>query len=212
MDLNKKCKKNYGNGSVDQITSGIRSILSVPLIYDTYQKLIGSTARDRRYVQEFIIPFHGAKILDIGCGTCSILEHLPKNILKNPHFKFMTPHEVNTTFEPVAVLDVPNFVSWADEERDLTAWRGNDLQEDALETVYGLEASVKATKNNDLIHTWRTLLTSDHFYYMCTKYSNDGDVHKYFNPYKNPYEAYINFQNILCDFSAEIEKFPHFET
>jgi len=139
-------------------------------------------------------------------GIFNFLEYLPKEILKNPHFQFMTPHDVNTTFEPIAVLDVPEYISWADEDRDLTAWKGNDLQEDALEAVYALEKDVKATKNNKLIHTWRTLLTSDHFYYMCTKYSSDGDVHKYFNPYKNPYEAYINFQNIISDFSSEIKK------
>lgn len=137
-------------------------------------------------------------------GIFDFLEYLPKSILKNPNFVFMTPHEVNTTFESVATLDIPEFISWADEERNLTAWRGNHLQEDALQAVYALEQPVKATGNNDFIHTWRSLLTSDHFYYMCTKYANDGDVHKYFNPYKNPYDAYINFQNIVSDFSQII--------
>ena len=139
-------------------------------------------------------------------GIFNFMEHLPHNILKNNNFCFMTPHDVNLTYEPVATLDVPYFTSWADVDRDLTAWRGNHLQEDALESVYKLEKDVMATKNPDIIHTWRTLLTSDHFYYMCTKYSSDGDVHKYFNPYKNPYEAYINYENIISDFSAEVKK------
>lgn len=138
-------------------------------------------------------------------GIFNFLEHLPCSILKNKNFHFMTPHEVNTTFEPIAKLDIPHYISWADEERDLSAWRGNHLQEDALKAIYDLEKPIKASNNPELLHTWRTLLTSDHFYYMCTKYANDGDVHKYFNPYKNPYDAYINYQNIVSDLSNLLE-------
>jgi alpha-amylase len=139
-------------------------------------------------------------------GIFEFLEKLPEEIFKHPDFAFMLPHEASKAFAPVATLDVPDYVSWADEERDLTAWRGNSLQEDALQTIYVMEKAVKATHNPKIIHTWRTLLTSDHFYYMCTKFANDGDVHKYFNPYRNPYDAYINFQNIVSDFNLEIQK------
>jgi alpha-amylase len=141
-------------------------------------------------------------------GIFAFLEQLPKSLLRHPDLIFMTPMETHEAFEPIATLDVPNYISWADEERDLTAWRGNQLQEDSLQAIYSLEKPVKATGSKNLINIWRSLLTSDHFYYMCTKYSNDGDVHKYFNPYKNPYDAYINFQNILTDFHEEIKKHP----
>lgn len=135
-------------------------------------------------------------------GIFEFLKHLPDYILRNPEYVFMTPRDVCQNLKPVAHLDVPYFMSWADIDRDLSAWRGNNLQEDALSSVYALDKDVYATENEDLIHTWRSFLTSDHFYYMCVKYSADGDVHKYFNPYNNPYDAYINYQNIIADFAA----------
>jgi len=142
-------------------------------------------------------------------GIFEFLKHLPDYILKHPEYCFMTPAEVSANFHAVAELDVPEFISWADVDRDLSAWRGNPLQEDALAAVYALEQKVYATDDQALLSTWRSLQTSDHFYYMCTKYSADGDVHKYFNPYRNPYEAYINYQNILSDFTLEVTKYMH---
>jgi alpha-amylase len=119
-------------------------------------------------------------------------------LLKNHHTKFLFPSELAER-EPVAELDIHNFVSWADIERDLSAWVGNNMQNSALSELYALEGMIKELKNNALLEDWRRLTTSDHFYYMCTKYFNDGDVHKYFNPYDTPYESYINFMNILND-------------
>ncbi len=139
-------------------------------------------------------------------GIFDFLEKMPEKVFNNPNFEFLLPSEASAKFKPVAELDIPDYISWADEERDLTAWKGNALQEDALNTLYSLEKQVKATKNPELISTWRSLQTSDHFYYMCTKYASDGDVHKYFNPYHSPYEAYINYQNIVSDFARQLEK------
>ena len=93
-----------------------------------------------------------------------------------------------------------------DEERDKTAWLGNAMQRDAARTLYDLETAVHRRKDEGLLRTWRMLQTSDHFYYMCTKWFSDGDVHRYFNPYESPYEAYINFMNILDDFSQSLKK------
>ena len=90
-------------------------------------------------------------------------------------------------------------------ERDLTAWLGNDMQQDAITAVYRLEEKVKASGNEDLLRTWRRLQTSDHFYYMCTKWFADGDVHSYFNPYGTPYDAYINYMNVLADFGLTLD-------
>lgn len=139
-------------------------------------------------------------------GIFEFLNKLPEYTLKHRDYSFAMPGEIRHLFKPADTLDIPYFVSWADSERDLTAWRGNALQEDALQTVYRMEKTVKASKNPKLLHKWRSLQTSDHFYYMCTKYSQDGDVHKYFNPYHSPYEAYINYQNIMSDLAKEIKK------
>ena len=108
--------------------------------------------------------------------------------------------------KPCEVFDAHAYVSWADIERDLSAWRGNQIQEAAMHGIYALEDEVKASKDTTLLDTWRRLQTSDHFYYMCTKYWNDGDVHKYFSPYESPYEAYRIFSHALCDLKQRLNK------
>jgi alpha-amylase len=92
---------------------------------------------------------------------------------------------------------VPHVISWADLERDLSAWVGNAMQSNAIHELYRLEKKIKKTDDEKIISDWRKLQVSDHFYYMCTKYFADGDVHKYFNPYNSPYDSYINFMNVL---------------
>jgi alpha-amylase len=139
-------------------------------------------------------------------GIFEFMSHLPEYIFKHHDFGFMTPSEASETFSSVGHIDVPHSISWADIERDLTAWKGNSLQEDALHGLYALEEQVRLVNDKTMLATWRMLQTSDHFYYMCTKFAGDGTVHSYFNPYQNPYEAYINFQNILSDFSMELNK------
>ena len=130
-------------------------------------------------------------------GIFDFMSHLPEEILKHPDNNFMTPSEVIDSYESVDTVDVPHIISWADMERDLSAWLGNPMQSNALHELYQIERKVKRTGNNDLIADWRRLQTSDHFYYMCTKYFSDGDVHKYFNPYDSPYDSYINYMNVL---------------
>jgi alpha-amylase len=134
-------------------------------------------------------------------GIFDFLQAFPGEVLKHPDFRFQTPMEVARDHDPAAQLDVPNPVSWADVERDLTAWIGNPLQNDAIHALYGMERKVRKTSKATILDIWRRLQTSDHFYYMCTKWFADGDVHKYFNPYESPYDAYINYMNILADFS-----------
>jgi alpha-amylase len=139
-------------------------------------------------------------------GIFDFLRHLPEKILAHPDFRFQTPSEVVSSYQPVSKLDVPYFISWADVERDLTAWTGNSLQDSALQMAYSLEPLVKKSGNINLIHTWRKLLTSDHFYYMCTKWFSDGDVHKYFNPYTSPYDAYVVYINVLNDIKETLKQ------
>ena len=138
-------------------------------------------------------------------GIFNFLKNLPREVLRNPAHGFKTPSEVAAAYMPKAELDIPNPVSWADIERDVSAWLGNDMQKAAIRKVYLLENAVKAIGDEKLLQEWRKLQISDHFYYMCTKWFNDGDVHKYFNPYDSPYEAFISYMNILNDFVIKLK-------
>jgi len=139
-------------------------------------------------------------------GIFQFLEHLPGEVLKHPDNDFVTPSEAIDRYDTMGELEMPHFVSWADMERDLSAWLSNDIQHDAIEKIYALEKSVLATHDDEIIEDWRKMQTSDHFYYMCTKYFQDGDVHKYFSPYESPYEAFISYMNALKDLTFRIEK------
>lgn len=142
-------------------------------------------------------------------GIFEFMEDLPAKVLQHNDNNFMTPTEVAKTYPTTGEVNVPHIISWADTERDLSAWLGNAMQSSALHGLYQLEKKVKQEVNSHLVDDWRKLQTSDHFYYMCTKYFQDGDVHKYFNPYDSPYDSYINFMNVLShlkDRCAENEK------
>jgi len=135
-------------------------------------------------------------------GIFEFLDALPGCIYDvNPgQNEFLTPSQVLDTYQPVGEYDVPKPISWADTERDLSAWLGNPLQDNAIQEIYRLEPAVRekhAKGDQWILEDWRKLTTSDHFYYMCTKYWSDGDVHKYFSPYDSPYDAYINYMNVL---------------
>jgi alpha-amylase len=130
-------------------------------------------------------------------GIFDFIEHLPGEVLQHPDNNFKTPSEVVGHFDAVDAVDVPYMISWADTERDLSAWLGNPMQSGAIHELYRLEHKIKRVNDEQLLSDWRKLQTSDHFYYMCTKHFSDGDVHKYFNPYDSPYDSYINFMNVL---------------
>jgi len=132
-------------------------------------------------------------------GIFEFLSDLPEKILANPDNNFMTPAEATHAYDTIDTVDVPHVISWADTERDLSAWLGNAMQSSALHGLYKLERTIKKEVNAHLVDDWRKLQTSDHFYYMCTKFFQDGDVHKYFNPYDSPYDSYINFMNVLSN-------------
>jgi alpha-amylase len=139
-------------------------------------------------------------------GIFDFMRTLPGKVLKKTNFKFRTPTEVGDKLQPVSAIHVPHPISWADEERDLTAWLGNEMQDEAFGKLYGLESKVNRCKDPEILADWRRLQNSDHFYYMCTKWFSDGDVHKYFNPYNSPYEAFINYMNVLSDFTIRLEE------
>jgi alpha-amylase len=155
-------------------------------------------------------------------GIFDFLAAMPEKVfdVSKGQNHFITPSMALKEFAPNGEYDVHNYISWADTERDLTAWRGNAMQWNALEEVYKLEAPIKEryakalagadekekTQAAHLLNDWRKLTTSDHFYYMCTKYFADGDVHKYFNPYDSPYDSYINFMNVLDNVRTRVAK------
>ncbi len=138
-------------------------------------------------------------------GIFNFMQHLPHKVFSDSDFEFLTPSEAADKHQPIAPMHVPYPISWADEERDLTAWLGNDLQDEAFDKLYSLIDKMKMIQDNDLLKDWKYLQTSDHFYYMCTKWFSDGDVHKYFNPYDSPYDAFINYMNVLSDFTLRLE-------
>ncbi|HDS11420.1 MAG TPA: alpha-amylase [Candidatus Wirthbacteria bacterium] len=153
-------------------------------------------------------------------GIFQFMEKLPSLVLKNKKLTFKTPSEVVRDCQPVAQMDIHHLISWADMERDLSAWLGNKMQQSAIKEVYLLEKRIlqalRKEKNKPdgqlkrsykkWVNDWKKLQTSDHFYYMCTKWFSDGDVHKYFNPYDSPYEAYITFMNVLNDLVVRLEQ------
>jgi alpha-amylase len=134
-------------------------------------------------------------------GIFDFMAHLPEAVLADGRTVFRTPGEIVETEDPVARLDIPHPVSWADTERDMTAWLGNRMQWAAQEALYDVGRRVRAADDAALIADWRKLTTSDHLYYMCTKWFADGDVHKYFSPYDSPHDAFIAFMNVLDDIS-----------
>ena len=139
-------------------------------------------------------------------GIFDFMKALPKAVLKKGDVCFSTVSEAAKASQPVGVLHCPHVMSWADEERDVTAWLGNELQNEAFSKLYALKDKVKALKSADFDYVWNFMQTSDHFYYMATKWLSDGDVHSYFNPYGSSYEAFINYMNVLSDFEIEVEK------
>ena len=139
-------------------------------------------------------------------GIFDFLKFLPGAILKKTPFKFMTPSEAADKLQPIAVMNIQKPISWADEERDITAWHGNELQSAALEKIYSLERKVLKCKDNQLKKDWEYLQASDHFYYMATKFFSDGAVHAYFNPYESPYDAFTNYMNVLSDFEIRLKR------
>lgn len=139
-------------------------------------------------------------------GIFDFLKALPATILSKTKFSFSTPSEIVKEFQPVAAVHCPHPISWADEERDLTAWLGNELQEEAFNKLYDMAPAVNQCTDPEILKDWEYLQISDHFYYMCTKFFSDGAVHAYFNPYDSPYDAFINYMNVLSDFQLRVQE------
>jgi len=138
-------------------------------------------------------------------GIFEFFEHLVYRWDRDKNNNFLTVSEACDSAEPTADISMPWTVTWADTERDLSAWLGNSMQHEAMKAVYEIKPDVLASGDKDLIEDWRRLQTSDHPYYMCTKYFNDGDVHAYFSPYDSPYDAFLYYMNSLRDMRGRLD-------
>ena len=139
-------------------------------------------------------------------GIFDFMRELPAAVIKDGTFNFVTPSEATKKYKAVSDIAVDDPISWADEERDLTAWLGNELQNEAFKKVYAMTEKLSIVNDPELWEDFGHLQESDHFYYMCTKFFSDGEVHKYFNPYDTPYEAFINYMNVISDFQIRLDE------
>ena len=182
-----------------------RSNPNWPLTSEKYAQWLGEAAVNDEVINLFMDYETFGEHQRQSTGIFEFVRALPGAVIANTNLKFRTPSEVAKVHQPVAPLHVPFAISWADEERDTSAWIGNELQNEAFQKLYAIEKQVMSTKDETLIADYRKLQESDHFYYMCTKFFSDGAVHKYFNPYDTPYEAFINYMNAFSDFQIRVE-------
>ena len=140
-------------------------------------------------------------------GIFQFLKDLPGEILKdNDDYSFMTPTDIINQFKDIGELDIPDYISWADKERDISAWLGNDMQTALADYLYSMEDTVLNSESDELIDEWRKLQTSDHYYYVSTKNMGDGDIHNYFSPYASPHEAFMLMTNVMNDFKFRLDQ------
>jgi alpha-amylase len=175
-----------------------------PLTAEKYAGWMASLPKAEEVVTIFINYETFGQLQPKSSGIFDFLKSLPNAVLKTGQLQFATPSEVVANLQPVSAVHVLYPISWADEERDLSAWLGNELQKEAYDKLYQLKDQMKNCENSVMLKDWDYLQTIDHFYYMCTKFFSDGEVHKHFNPYSTPYEAFINYMNILSDFKIRL--------
>ena len=177
-----------------------------PLTAEKYLAWVKDSAKDDDIVNLFMDYETFGEHQSAASGIFDFMKALPEAVIADGTFSFVTPTEATKKFKPVADLDVPDAISWADEERDVTAWLGNELQQEAFNKVYAMTEKLSIVGDPELWEDFGHLQESDHFYYMCTKFFSDGEVHKYFNPYDTPYEAFINYMNVISDFQIRLDE------
>jgi len=175
-----------------------------PLTAEKYAGWMNTLPKEEEVITIFINYETFGLLQPKASGIFDFLKKLPEAILKSGKLSFSTPSEVINDLQPVSAVHVPYPISWADEERDLSAWLGNELQKEAFDKLYQLKDRMRNCTDPTMLKDWDYLQTNDHLYYMCTKFFSDGEVHKYFNPYGTPYEAFINYMNVLSDFKIRL--------
>ena len=177
-----------------------------PLTAEKYVGWMKESAREGDIVNLFMDYETFGEHQSVESGIFEFMRALPAAVLKDGTFGFVTPSEASRKIKPVSDISVEDPISWADEERDLTAWLGNELQSEAYKKVYAMTEKLSIVNDAELWEDFGHLQESDHFYYMCTKFFSDGEVHKYFNPYDTPYEAFINYMNVISDFQIRLDE------
>jgi len=170
-----------------------------PLTADTYSEWADAALEDAPLINLFMDYETFGEHQWADTGIFDFFEDFVGKWLARGDSTFYTVSEAIDTHAERGEVSMPNTVTWADTERDLTAWLGNSMQHEAMRHIYALEESVMRSGDLSLIHDWRKLQTSDHAYYMCTKWFTDGDVHAYFSPYDSPYDAFLYYMNVLRD-------------
>ena len=170
-----------------------------PLTVDKYTEWASASIEDAPLINLFMDYETFGEHQWKDTGIFDFFEDFVGRWLANPDNTFYTVSEAIDANKPVGTLSMPSTVTWADAERDLTAWLGNSMQQEAMGHLYALENDILRTKDEVLIGDWRKLQTSDHAYYMCTKWFSDGDVHAYFSPYESPYDAFLYYMNVIRD-------------
>lgn len=178
----------------------------LPLSAKDYVRQINRKSQNDEIVNLFMDYETFGEHLNKATGIFKFLKSFPSAVFTNSSFNFMTPSEAIKNHQPVAWFNVPDPISWADKDKNLSAWLGNELQDEAFGKLYELSEKIGQCTDENLLKDWHYLQTSDHFYYMCTKSFSDGDVHAYFNPYETPYDAFLNYMNVLSDFTLRLEK------
>jgi alpha-amylase len=176
-----------------------------PLTGEKYLSWLKSSAQNDDIVNLFMDYETFGEHQKAASGIFDFMRFFPEVVLSDGQFEFVTPSQAVKKHRTVGDLDVMDPISWADEERDVTAWLGNELQNDAFNKLYDQEEKLALLNDEALWSDFGHLQESDHFYYMCTKFFSDGAVHKYFNPYDTPYEAFINYMNVLSDFILRVD-------
>jgi alpha-amylase len=132
-------------------------------------------------------------------GIFDFVQHLPEEVFRHKNLDFVTVNEAINRYQPIGEIDVPWAISWADVDRDVSTWLGNNMQIACFNELKEIGNLLKQKKDNELLYAWRLLQTSDHLYYLSTKGFEDGAVHAYFSPYEVPYDGFINYMNVLQD-------------
>jgi len=180
-----------------------------PLFAETFAEWLGEVPEEAPFVGLFMDYETFGEHQPASTGIFEFMRALPGRVLENPRLDFATPAEVSRRWPPTADLPFARPFSWADAERDLSAWLGNHMQRAAHRAIYDLGPAARAAAEAgapELYGAWRKLTTSDHTYYMSTSHvlDSDGDVHEYFSIYDTPHDAFITYMNVVEDLSCRI--------
>ncbi len=179
-----------------------------PLTADKYMDWIAALPEEEQVVNLYLSMDTFGGFLPAGTGIFEFMKALPR-FARERGITFATPSEVASKLKPVDMLSIPYPISDIDEARDVSAWKGNDLQREALEKLYSVAERVSLCTDRRLKEDWKYLQSSDHFYYMATKNRADGASHAAFSPYDSPFSAFTNYMNVLGDFLVRVrEQFP----